>query len=108
MTIKQLKSKYLHKEYKYGIRSEAKVANKHLDKLINGKYIESVNKELFLTSKGLKAFYDAKAKEFKQRSSLVRISLKSDLKTILYLLIVVAIIIVLIFAPQITSWFANL
>jgi Co/Zn/Cd efflux system component len=85
-----------------------KVANKHIDKLINGKYIESVNKELFLTSKGLKAFYDAKAKEFKQRSSLVRTSHKSDLKAILYLLIVAVIIIVLIFAPQINSWFANL
>jgi len=84
------------------------VANKHLDKLIKGKYIEIKEDELFLTSRGLKAFYDAKAKEFKQRSNFIRVGHKSDLKLILYLIIVAAFITLLIFAPAINTWLVSL
>ena len=84
------------------------VANKHLNKLIKGKYIEIKVTELFLTLKGLKAFYDAKAKEFKQRSNLIRIGHKFDLKLVFYLITVAAFIVLLIFAPYINSWLVSL
>ena len=84
------------------------VASKHLNKLIEGEYIEIKDNELFLTSRGLKAFYDAKAKEFKQRSNLLRVGHKDDLKIIFYILIIVAFVALLIFAPSINSWLSNL
>ncbi len=84
------------------------IANKHLNKLIKGRYIDIINNELFLTQKGLKAFYNAKAKEFQQRSNLIRIGHKFDLKLILYLVIFAGLIALLIFAPSINSWLANL
>ncbi|MHA2129433.1 MAG: cation diffusion facilitator family transporter [Promethearchaeota archaeon] len=82
-------------------------AKKHLSKLIKGKYIEIIDNELFLTLKGLRAFYNAKAKEFKQRSNLIRIGYRFDLKLISYLLIAAAIVVLLIFAPYINSWLMN-
>lgn len=79
-----------------------------MNKLIKGKYIEIKDNELFLTLKGLRAFYDAKAKEFKQRSNLIRIGHKFDLKLIFYLIIVATFVVLLIFAPSINSWLINL
>ena len=84
------------------------IANKHLNKLIKGKYIEIIDNELFLTSKGLKAFYNAKGKEFKQRSNLVRTGHKINLKRISYLIIIAAIVLLLIYAPYLNSWLTNL
>ncbi len=85
-----------------------RVANKHLNKLIKGKYIKIIDNELFLNLKGLRAFYDPKAKEFKQTSNLIREGHKFDLKLIFYLIIVAAFIVLLIYAPHINSWLVNL
>ncbi len=55
-----------------------------------------------------KTFYNAKAKEFKQRSNLIRIGYRFDLKIISYLIIIAAFVVLLIFAPYINSWLTNL
>lgn len=50
-----------------------KIAEKHVDKLIESSIIEmdSNNHSLYLTDKGLKQFYKSKAKEFKYRAKTI-------------------------------------
>ena len=48
-----------------------KVVEKHLVKLIEGKFIEDMDGQLILTPKGLKYFYKAKSREFKYRSKAI-------------------------------------
>ena len=79
-------------------------AKKHLHQLMEGKYIEETNKTLFLTQKGLKAFYKAKKREFGQRAQNTASGRRITLKTMVCLLFLLAFILIIIFAPQINQW----
>jgi len=85
----------------------ADVAKKHLDKLIEGKYIENIENELYLTRKGLKSFYNAKSKEFTERSNNIRITPQFKLKHLYVIIALILLILLVIFAPQINIWFTN-
>ncbi|MFX1590229.1 MAG: hypothetical protein ACFFC1_19005, partial [Promethearchaeota archaeon] len=83
-------------------------AEKHIDKLIEGGLIENINEQLVLTNKGLKAFYRAKVKEFRQRSENVNVGGPAIIKSASCIIFIVLIILLIIFAPQINSWLLNL
>jgi hypothetical protein len=80
------------------------IAKKHLHQLLEGKYIEQTNKTLFLTQKGLKAFYKTKEKEFRQRAQNIASGRRITLKTMACFLFLVGFILIIIFAPQINQW----
>lgn len=81
------------------------VAKKHLYKLIDGGFIEKRNENLYLTQKGLKAFYKAKEKEFKQRALNLAQGPNITLKTISCIIFLIGFILLVIFAPLINEWF---
>jgi hypothetical protein len=84
----------------------AETIHKHIDKLLKGKYIKIVNEELIMTKKGLHAFYQAKAKEFKQRSINIELTGHKIFKGLSCLIFIVLLILLIIFAPQINSLLA--
>ncbi len=84
------------------------IAEKHIDKLIEGGSIENVDEQLVLTNKGLKAFYRAKVKEFRQRSENVNVGGPSIIKGASCIIFIALLILLIIFAPQINSWLINL
>ncbi|MGB5909982.1 MAG: cation transporter [Promethearchaeia archaeon] len=84
------------------------IAEKHIDKLIEGGFIENVDEQLVLTNKGLKTFYRAKVKEFKQRSDNVNVGGPAIIKSASCIIFIVLIILLIIFAPQINSWLISL
>lgn len=86
----------------------SEIAEKHLDKLIEGGYIELLDKQLFITQKGLQAFYRAKVKEFKQRSNKIDAGGHQVYKSLYCIIFIVLLILIIVFAPQINSWFASL
>ena len=77
------------------------IAGQHLDKLIKGKFIEIHDNELTLTSKGLKYFYKAKAKEFKFRSERIYECFSIRTGQIYCLLVFIIFILLIIFANPI-------
>ena len=85
-----------------------RIAEKHLDKLIEGELVELLDNKLILTPRGLKIFYKAKVKEFRERS--YNINLREHFKTqhLFCILFLFLLILVIIFAPQINSWFASM
>lgn len=83
-------------------------ADKHLNKLIEGGYIEVLDEQLILTRKGLHTFYRAKAKEFKQRSSNIELGRHKIFKSLSCIIFIVLLILLIIFAPQINSWLNSL
>jgi len=85
-----------------------KTAVKYITELINGDYIEIINNKLFLTKKGLKAFYRAKAKEFHGRSQSITIRSKFKLKDFYCIIVFILFLMLIIFAPQINLWLSNL
>jgi hypothetical protein len=86
----------------------AKIALRYIAELINGEYIEVIKDELFLTKKGLKAFYQAKAKEFRGRSQSLRMKSKFTLQDLYCIIVIVILLILIIFGPQINLWISNL
>jgi len=85
-----------------------KIAEKHLDKLIEGTLIESLDDTLGLTSKGLKIFYKAKAREFRERAYNINLGTRFKWQNLICILFLFIFILIIIFAPQINSWFASL
>lgn len=85
-----------------------KTAEKYINKLINGNYIEIINNGLFLTKKGLKAFYRAKAKEFQGRSQSIRIRSKFKLSDVYCAIVIIIFLLLIIFSSQINLWLNNL
>ena len=79
-------------------------AKMHLDRLIEGEYIEDRNSTLFLTQKGLRTFYKAKEKEFRQRAQNIAIGPKITTKVISLVVFFVCFILLIIFAPQLNQW----
>ena len=86
----------------------AKTAVKYITKLLNGKYIEEINDELFLTNKGLKAFYSSKAKEFRGRSQSISVKSKFKLRNVYCIIVIIILLLLVIFGPQINLWISNL
>ncbi|MFX1364464.1 MAG: cation diffusion facilitator family transporter [Promethearchaeota archaeon] len=85
-----------------------KIAEKHLNKLIEGNLIECFEDLLVLTPKGLKVFYNAKAREFKERAYNINIGSRFKWQNLICILFLVIFILMIIFAPQINSWIASL
>lgn len=79
-------------------------AKMHLDRLIEGDYIEDRNSRLFLTQKGLKAFYRAKEKEFKKRAQSIASGPKITSKMIAFLVVIICFILLILFAPELNQW----
>ena len=86
----------------------AKTAIKYITELINGEYIEIINDELFLTKKGLKAFYRAKAKEFRGRSQSISSRSKFKLHDLYCVIVIILLLMLIIFGPQINLWISSL
>ena len=86
----------------------AKTAEKYITELINGDYIEIIKNRLFLTKKGLKAFYRAKAKEFQRRSRSITTRSKLKLSDVYCVIILIFFLLLIIFGPQINLWINNL
>lgn len=84
------------------------IAEKHLNKLLEGKLIENLDGKLVLTPKGLRTFYKAKVKEFRERAYNINVGGRFKWQNLLCILFLVLFILVIIFAPQINSWFASL
>jgi hypothetical protein len=86
----------------------AKTATKYITELINGEYIELIDNNLFLTKKGLKAFYRAKEKEFRGRSQSITIRSKFKLSNVYCIIIIILFLMLILFGPQINLWLNNL
>lgn len=84
------------------------IAEKHLNKLLEGRLIENLDGKLVLTPIGLKRFYKAKVKEFRERVYNINVGGRFKWQNLLCLLFLVLFILVIIFAPQINSWFTSL
>ncbi|MFX1590039.1 MAG: cation diffusion facilitator family transporter [Promethearchaeota archaeon] len=87
---------------------DSSVLEKHLDKLNEGKFVQTINNELFLTSKGLKAFYKAKAREFSERAQNIRVSFKFNFGSLIVIIVFILFILLIIFGPQINIWISTL
>ncbi|MFX1313367.1 MAG: cation transporter [Promethearchaeota archaeon] len=83
-------------------------AEKHIDRLLEGEYIEVLTNQLVLTKKGLRALYRAKMKEFKQRSENIEVPGHIVVKSISCFIFITLIVLLIIFTPQINTWLANL
>ncbi len=84
------------------------IAKKHLNKLIEGNLVEFLDENLVLTPGGLKIFYKAKVKEFRERAYNINLGGRFKWQNLICILFLVVFILVIIFAPQINSWFASL
>jgi Co/Zn/Cd efflux system component len=83
------------------------VAKTHLEQLIKGKYIEEREETLYLTQKGLKAFYKAKEKEFRQRAQNIAQGPSITLKFVSCIVFIICFILLIVFAPQINLWLSS-
>ncbi|MBN1802741.1 MAG: cation transporter [Candidatus Lokiarchaeota archaeon] len=79
------------------------VAEKHLNKLIEGGNIKETNAQLSLTQKGLKYLYKAKAKEFTSRARHIYERASIRRSNVFCLLIIVIFVFILIFANDINT-----
>jgi len=84
------------------------IAEKHLNTLLEGRLIEALDGKLVLTPKGLKTFYKAKVREFRERAYKINVGGRFKWHNLLCILFIVLFILVSIFALQINSWFASL
>ena len=84
------------------------IAEKHLNKLIDDKVIEKIDKDLTLTSKGLQLFYKAKSKEYNERAQNLYLGRPKMRKgTIYFITFVVSLILIIFYANQINQWLYN-
>jgi len=81
-----------------------KNADKHLNKLIEGKYIERLGDQLILTSKGLQTYYKAKAKEYNNRAKRVYVGPRVQRGYIYCILFLITFILLIFFANDINQW----
>ena len=84
------------------------VAEKHLNKLIEGGYIKEFNTDLSLTNKGLKNFYKAKAKEFETRAKDIYEGFNFRKGPFLCLFVILILVLLTIFANEINTWLASI
>jgi len=82
-----------------------KTAEKHINKLIEGNYIEEIDNELLLTPKGIKNFYKIKAKDYQSRAKSMYDGENLSIRRgpIYCILLVAIIIVVFIFANDINN-----
>ena len=86
---------------------DSRVLEKHIDKLNEGDFIHIINDELFLSSKGLKAFYKAKVKEFSERAHNIRVSFKFNFGSLIVIIVFLLFLLLIIFGPQINAWIST-
>jgi len=79
------------------------IAEKHLNKLIKDKYIEEMNGELNLTPKGLKSFYEAKAREFHFRAKRVYEGVNINRGQIYCIAFLIILVLLIVFANNINA-----
>ena len=84
------------------------LAEKHLDALIKGEIIMERDGELYPSKKGMKLFYKVKTKEYLQRMRQLKENRELNRRQVFICVIFILFILMLIFAPQINSWFLNL
>ncbi|MFX0135477.1 MAG: cation diffusion facilitator family transporter [Candidatus Hodarchaeota archaeon] len=84
-----------------------RIAEKHIDKLLESKNIEILNNELILTRKGIKIFYKAKAREYNYRANRIPTGWDLTLRTIYCLTFILIIVLLVIFANDINRWLSN-
>ena len=87
---------------------DSNVLKKYLDTLIEGKVLHVINDQLFLTNKGLKAFYKAKAREFSDRANNIRVTFNLNINRIIAIILFLFFLLLIIFGLQINSWIASL
>jgi len=87
---------------------DSHIADKHLKKLKEGKYIDIIDEKLYLTRKGLKSFYNVKSKEFMERSDNIRVRPQFKLRYLYIVIVIILFVMLIIFAPQINTWLTNL
>ena len=80
------------------------IAEKHLNKLIEGKFIEKLGEQLILTSKGLQTYYKAKAKEYNDRAKRIYVGPHIPRGFVFFLAFLIAFILLIIFANDINHW----
>ncbi|MBD3196139.1 MAG: cation diffusion facilitator family transporter [Candidatus Lokiarchaeota archaeon] len=83
-------------------------ARKHLNKLINDGYIKYMGKSLVFTQKGLKAFYKAKTREYKERMNNVDVGYHFKTQHLYCIVFIVLLIFVILFATEINQFFLSL
>ena len=84
------------------------IAEKHLDALIQGNLIKEENGELYPSEKGMRLFYKVKAKEYLIRMRKLKDSKQLNRNQVFYCVVFILFILIIIFAPQINSWFLSL
>lgn len=84
------------------------IAEKHLDKLIEGKSIEILKEDLVITPKGMKILYKSKAKEYNSRANLIITGKKFNKHHLYWLIFVIIFILLIIFGNDINSWLTSL
>jgi hypothetical protein len=80
------------------------IAEKHINKLIEGGFIDKYYEQIIITKKGLRAFYRAKAKEYRQRSGDIESGTHNILRALSCIIFIVIIILLAVFAPQINNF----
>ncbi|TFF85723.1 MAG: hypothetical protein EU517_01315 [Promethearchaeota archaeon] len=86
---------------------DVSIAKRHLDRLIKGKFIEARNETLYLTQKGLKAFYKAKEKEFRKRANNIAQGPSITPRVVSCVAFTIGFILLIIFAPQLNQWLSS-
>lgn len=82
----------------------AEIAEKHLNKLMKGKFIEKLGEQLILTPKGLQTYYKAKAKEYNDRAKRVYVGPRLRRGYIYFITFLIAFILLIVFANEINQW----
>ncbi len=81
----------------------AEIAEKHLNKLMKGKFIEKLGEQLILTPKGLQTYYKAKAKEYNDRAKRVYVGPRLRRGYIYFITFLIAFILLIVFANEINQ-----
>ncbi|MFX1338046.1 MAG: cation diffusion facilitator family transporter [Promethearchaeota archaeon] len=80
------------------------IAEKHLNKLIKGTYIERLGDQLILTPKGLQTYYKAKAKEYNNRAKKVYVGPRIHRGYIYCIFFLISFILLIFYANDINRW----
>ena len=80
------------------------IAEKHIDKLIKGNFIEEIDGTLILTPMGLKHFYKSKSKEYTYRAKQVYEGVKIRRGQVVCILFFLVLILLIVFANDINIW----
>jgi len=88
----------------------SKIAEKHINTLIKGNFLEESNDVLLLTPTGMRYFYKAKAKDYRSRAKSIYDGMNLNIRRgPLYCLLIIAVItLLIIFGNDINTWLNSL